>query len=57
MEHYSSAYSCENCGHTEFSSVGNPLYGFEDKLINMNVCKDCLEELEDEIKEREKNEH
>lgn len=55
MTHYSEVYYCDKCGCREWSSVGNPLYGFEDKLINMNVCKDCLKELEDEKQEREKN--
>ncbi len=54
MTHPLNAYSCENCGHTEFSSVGNPLYGFEDGLLNMTVCADCLKELEEEKEQPEK---
>lgn len=48
-------YYCEKCGHRESSSVGNPLYSFGVGRKQVLVCKDCLKELEEEEKEREKD--
>ena len=57
MTYASETYYCEKCGCAEYSRAGNPLYGFEDKLLNMSVCADCLAELEEEKQERERVEN
>lgn len=57
MTHSIDTYYCDKCGCADYSSVGNPLYGFEDKLLNMSVCADCLKELEEAKEERERMEN
>lgn len=40
------SYYCDNCGYKVVSNCGNPLHGFEKGFDNMQVCEDCLTELE-----------